>query len=214
MSSAASAGSARRAPRRTQEERSAETRARIVEAAARCVSERGFRGATMTAIAEQGGVTWGAMQHQFGDKEAILDAVLEHALGELESRIAKVGESAPDPALRVSRFAKAVPDLLAGESYRAFLEIQLNRSRDSESAPREPWEGHVAAVLERAWMAAFGDLGLPRRAVLESQRLVFMVLAGMATESMLFPRVDRSRQHLVTLRDTLLRIFDVSPSTD
>ena len=115
--------------RRTQEERSAETRARVVAAATGCVAELGFRGATMTAIAERAGVTWGAMQHQFGDKEAILDAVLEASLEELERRISDTGNGGATPAQRVTRFTRSVRELLAGQSYRAFLEIQLNRSR-------------------------------------------------------------------------------------
>lgn len=196
----------RRAPRRTQEERSAETRARVIEAATGCVAERGFRGATMTAIAERAGVTWGAMQHQFGDKEAILDAVMEDALVVLEGKIAQVGRSDADPALRVRRFASRVGELLRGRSYQAFLEIQLNRSRSGRDG--EDWTRHVAGVLDRTWTQAFGDLGLSRRALDDSKRFGFMVLAGIAVEAMLFPDLDQSRRHLATLQETLLRIFE------
>lgn len=203
---AAASGRSTRRVRRTQEERSAETRARVIDAATRCVAERGFRGATMTAIAERAGVTWGAMQHQFGDKESILDAVCEDALSVLEEKIAQVGSAAPDPALRVRRFATRVADLLHGRSYLAFLEIQLNRSRSGRAG--DDWTRHVAGILDRTWQEAFGDLGLPRRVLDDSKRFAFMVLAGIAIEGMLFPELDQSRRHLATLQETLLRIFE------
>jgi AcrR family transcriptional regulator len=196
-----------RTPRRTQEERSAETRARVIAAASECVVERGFRGATMTAIADRAGVTWGAMQHQFGDKDAILDAVMEEALLVFERDLSEVGRSAADAGQRVRRFVARAEELLRGRSYRAYLEIQLNRSRSGMPHDGEAWARHVAGVLDRSWEAAFGDLGLPRRALEESKRFGFMALAGMATERMLFPEVDRIRLQLASLRDVLLRIF-------
>lgn len=46
---------------RTQEERSLSTRAKILAAATESVAELGLRGATMSAIAERAGVSWGAI---------------------------------------------------------------------------------------------------------------------------------------------------------
>ena len=196
-----------RAGRRTQEERSAETRARVVAGAAECVVEKGFRGATMTAIAESAGVTWGAMQHQFGDKDAILDAVMEEALVLFEREISQVGSAPAVVDQRVRRFLARADELLRGRSYGAYLEIQLNRSRSDAPDQASNWARYVAGVLDRSWQAAFGDLGLPRRALEESKRFGFMALAGMATERMLFPEVDRIRPQLRSLGDALLRIF-------
>ncbi len=204
-------GRSARRRRRTQEERSAETRARVIRAATDSVVELGFRGATMTAISKRAGVTWGAIQHQFGDKDAILDAVLAESLSSLEAGFVEVGRGAPDPVLRVKRFTARAAELLRGRSYQAFIEIQLNRSRDGAASPDGAWGREVAGALDRAWEAAFGDLALPRRALDESKRFGFLVLAGLAVETMLFPGVDRSRQQLASLRDTLLRIFESPP---
>jgi AcrR family transcriptional regulator len=182
----------------------------VIEAATQCVAELGFRGATMTAIAERAGVTWGAIQHQFGDKDAILDAVLEQALSNFEEKISDVGNAPADPVQRAQRFTVRAGELLRGRSYQAFVEIQLNRSRAGDDrAERAEWGATVATALNRSWKAAFGDLGLSRRVLDESRRFVFMTLGGMAAESMLFPGADFSRQHLATLHDTLLRMLGV-----
>ena len=195
--------------RRTQEERSAETRSKVIRAAAECLAELGFKGATMSAIAERAGVTWGAMQHHFGDKNAILDAVLESALAELEAGLSDLDEVEPEIEKRVRAFIPKADALLRGPGYRAFVEIQLNRARDEAREPRAEatWSEQVAGALARVWKRAFGDLGIAPRKLQAARRFSFMVLSGIAAETMLFPGFDFSRQHLRILEENLLRML-------
>src|SRR4029450_5698931 len=53
------------ARRRTQEERSAATRARLLDATLECLAELGYARTTTTEIAERGGVSRGAQLHHF-----------------------------------------------------------------------------------------------------------------------------------------------------
>jgi AcrR family transcriptional regulator len=196
--------------RRTQEERSAETRARVIQGATECVAELGFAGATMSAISKRAGVTWGAIQHQFGDKDTILDAVLEASLAALEADLAETAASTDATVeARVKAFVDRAASQLRGPGYRAFVEIQLGRGRRRETANQgeASWGEHVAEALERSWRAGFGDLGLPARNVRVAGRFGFMVLSGIAAESMLFPDVDFSKQHLAILHETLIRLL-------
>jgi len=195
--------------RRTQVERSAATRARGIRAAADCLAEQGFKGATMSAIAERAGVTWGAIQHHFGDKNAILDAVLESALGELETGLADLAEVEPEIEKRVRAFIPKADALLRGPGYRAFVEIQLNRARDEARKQQADvtWSDQVAGALARVWKRAFGDLGIAPRRLQAARRFTFMVLSGIAAETMLFPGFDFSRQHLAMLEESLLRML-------
>jgi AcrR family transcriptional regulator len=205
---AAAPSRARGRTRRTQEERSAATRARVVEAATECVAERGFRGATMSAMAERAGVSWGAMQHQFGEKDAIFDAVLEHALLLLKEKLADLRQEFPDPAERVHAFVSRSRQLLRGPVYRAFVEIQVNRSRE-DGAPDRNWSRFVGQALSELWRDLFGDLQLPKRQLKDAQRFTFAVLSGISSETMLFPRVDFSSRHFEILEETLLRLLDL-----
>jgi len=195
--------------RRTQVERSAATRARVIRAAADCLADQGFKGATMSAIAERAGVTWGAIQHHFGDKNAILDAVLESALGELETGLADLAEVEPEIEKRVRAFIPKADALLRGPGYRAFVEIQLNRARDEARKQQADvtWSDQVAGALARVWKRAFGDLGIAPRRLQAARRFTFMVLSGIAAETMLFPGFDFSHQHLAMLEESLLRML-------
>jgi AcrR family transcriptional regulator len=199
----------RRKPRRRQEDRSAETRAKVIRAATDCVAELGFRGATMATIAERAGVTWGAIQHQFREKGAILDAVMEASLDDLEEQLAELREGEPIVSFRVQAFVRRARELVRGPSYRAFVEIQLNRARDEQrdGSAESRWSQHVADSLTRAWRRAFGDLGIPAARLLAGQRFAFMVLSGIAAEAILFPEVDFSKEHLSELEASLLRMY-------
>lgn len=62
---------------------------KIIEAARTIISEHGIQGATIRGIAEQAGVSTGAIYHYYDSKEAILYDVMDEGLGEIK-RIATV----------------------------------------------------------------------------------------------------------------------------
>src|SRR5436189_2608263 len=62
----------------------ASTRTRVIEAAVACILEEGFYRASSNQIARRAGVTWGVIQYHFGTREALLLAVHERGLDELE----------------------------------------------------------------------------------------------------------------------------------
>lgn len=57
--------------------RSEERRAEIVRAALEVIAERGYRGASLAAVAERVGLTQQGLLHHFPTKEALLVAVLK-----------------------------------------------------------------------------------------------------------------------------------------
>ena len=60
------------------------TRARLVDVAIACILDEGFYRASSDKIAKRAGVTWGVIQYHFGTREALLLAVHERALDELD----------------------------------------------------------------------------------------------------------------------------------
>lgn len=63
--------------RRTQDQRKAETRQRLLQAAGELIAERGVAGASVDALAEAADRTSGAIYAHFGDKEGLLVALLD-----------------------------------------------------------------------------------------------------------------------------------------
>src|SRR5580693_6559030 len=90
--------------RRTQADRSAATREALVAAGRRLFAETGFADVSTDAIVAAAGVTRGALYHQFADKPALFDAVLEAVEADIARRladeVAAAGVSDPVEALR------------------------------------------------------------------------------------------------------------------
>jgi AcrR family transcriptional regulator len=86
--------------RRTQEERSAATRAALVRAARELWGARGYAAVGTPEITKAAGVTRGALYHQFADKAALFAAVVEAVETDVTARIAEqvVASGAGDPA--------------------------------------------------------------------------------------------------------------------
>src|SRR5688500_19878772 len=63
--------------RRTQAERTAATRAALLDAAVECLAEVGYAGTTTTEVARRAGVSRGAQLHHFPTRTDLLAAALE-----------------------------------------------------------------------------------------------------------------------------------------
>jgi AcrR family transcriptional regulator len=90
--------------RRTQADRSAATRDALVAAARQLFAVQGFTEVPTDTIVAAAGVTRGALYHQFADKTALFEAVLEAVeadiAGRLADEVAAAGISDPVEALR------------------------------------------------------------------------------------------------------------------
>src|ERR1700739_4698659 len=64
--------------RRTQAERSAAMRTRLLDATVECLVSHGYSGTTTARVAEMAGVTRGAQVHHFRSKEDLVVAAIEH----------------------------------------------------------------------------------------------------------------------------------------
>ena len=65
-------------PRLTQDEKTAETRRRLLDAAIVCLVERGYANTTTSEIAERAGLSRGAQLYHFPKKEELLTGAVEH----------------------------------------------------------------------------------------------------------------------------------------
>jgi AcrR family transcriptional regulator len=90
--------------RRTQADRSAATRDALIAAARQLFAEQGFADVPTDAIVTAAGVTRGALYHQFADKTALFDAVVDAVEADIARRLAEAvaaaGISDPIEAMR------------------------------------------------------------------------------------------------------------------
>lgn len=130
----------------------AETRLKVFAAAVELIAEQGYTATTVDAIAERAGVAKGTVFYNFGSKEALFGALLEHSIGKLTDALAEsaVGESGLD-----ALDAVVLSQLRFFEEYGAFARVLLAEMwrtawQDAVARLREQALGVYAGVLRRA----------------------------------------------------------------
>src|SRR3954451_14084533 len=83
-------------PARTQEARKAETRGRLIAAAADLFARKGFHAVSAEAVADAADRTTGALYNHFGNKDGLLLALVEQWLDESAARISADVEGSGD----------------------------------------------------------------------------------------------------------------------
>ena len=68
-------------PRRTQAERRASAQNRVLQAATELVAEHGITGMTLAAVGDRAGFSRGIVNHHFGTRQALLEALTVHLQG-------------------------------------------------------------------------------------------------------------------------------------
>src|SRR5262245_50852222 len=187
--------------RRSQAERTAETRARIIEAVVACIDELGFPRATASEITRRAGVSWGAVQHHFGGKDGILAAVLEDSFQRFAVRIGDVSGAADSLEKRVSLFVDRAWEHFASPHFRSTFEILLGH------VPEDPaWQAAMFRAWNGVWMRPFGDVGLSRRRLAVVQHFTLALFCGLASLRVLEGPSARPREaELSLLKQTLER---------
>lgn len=202
--------------RRSQAERTADTRARIVEAVYESVCEVGLLRTTAVEVTRRAGLTWGAVQHHFGGKDGMLIAAIEDSFDRFAARLSPEPAGGVATAERVRRFVDGAWAHFSSREYRASFEILLGTlargDRAAVSADPSPpadtsrWRGEMFRAWDRVWKRFFHDSPLPRRRQLALEHYTISVLAGLASTLMLEGRgAVLARPELGFLQDTLAR---------
>lgn len=124
-------GVAGQAKRRTQAERSAAMRTRLLDATVECLVTYGYAGTTTQRVAELAGVTRGAQVHHFRSKEDLVVAAIEHlAEQRVQAAVRELGRvtSGPDT---VSMVLEYLWDSHQGPIFVATLELWVASRTDA-----------------------------------------------------------------------------------
>ncbi len=122
---------------RTQEERKADTRARLLDAAAGLFAERGIDAVSVDTVADAAGRTSGAVYAHFGSKQGLLMALLDEWAHSLLTVIAAEFELAATVEDRLRAVAANVVTNPSDQTRRLLLlerEMWLRATRDPEVA--------------------------------------------------------------------------------
>lgn len=118
--------------RRSQADRSATTRAKVLDAAREILCAQGYTGATMNVIRDAAGMSLGAIQHQFPTKAKLMAAVIEDVSARRIEMFADAIRRGRTPRESMENLIDANLELISRPESAAALEIHLARRNDPE----------------------------------------------------------------------------------
>ena len=190
--------------RRTQEERSAETRARLLEATIESLIEVGYANTTTTAVCERAGVSRGAQVHHFPKKQDLVVAAVAHLAAKHVPVLRERAAALPPDANgdRLGAVVDLVAETFGGPLFTAALELWVAARTDAElHRALIPFERGAGRGLVQLWREIAGDLAAHPRfdAVLE---LTMHLARGMALQKILRNDDGARRRVLAMWRET------------
>jgi len=197
--------------RRTQEERSAETRARLLDATIESLVEVGYASTTTTGVCERAGVSRGAQVHHFPRKQDLVVAAVAHLAAQhvpvLRARAAMLLAEPPADFDRLGAVIELVAETFGGRLFTAALELWVAARTDAE-LHREliPFERGVGRGLIQLWREIAGDLAMRPRfdSVLE---LTLHLARGMALQKILRSDDSGRRRALELWKDMVADVL-------
>jgi AcrR family transcriptional regulator len=176
----------------------------LVLAAYRQIAQRGFEGLRTRDVAAEVGVNIATLHYYFPTKEALISAVLQHAMDRFRTTLQPHGS----PATQLSNYLRATRNLMRSEpelgavmSELALRSVCDRATRKTLDGMYEVWHGTVRGLLRRA----VKEGGL--RPDVDSDQMAALVVATLSAISL--PQMGNSRRGDQALRE-LERLMESS----
>ena len=171
------------------QQRSEETRIKIMESAIKLFSTQGFNKASVDDICNEAGISKGAFYHHFKSKQELFLALLDGWLQAIDTAIeASKDKTAPETFMQMT---EAFPYIFetAGDGLPMFLEFSLQASRD-----KKIWDASIAPY--RRYHKYFTSLikkGVDEGSFVEvdpelASRMIVSTAMGLLLQSLLDPK--------------------------
>jgi AcrR family transcriptional regulator len=162
------------------------TRARVLRSAVNCILEEGYYQTSSNDIARRAGVTWGALQYQFGRRETLLLEVLRASWRELHEQIRSARITGATLEERLESLLELLATHYARPDHLAELQILLDLSHDPSTSDTavEAIALH-GAELNRLWQPLFEQVLGDAATDQETTRYVFLTARGYLTGNLI-----------------------------
>jgi AcrR family transcriptional regulator len=197
--------------RRTQAQRSAETRSRILATVVESIDAVGLARTTVQRIAQESCLSVGAVQHHFPARTDLLAAVLERSAENFAAQFEGVEVAEFELAARVRLFCRRAWRHYGSAAFRSTLVILSDAPTPSAEDPRGDAAVRQSAVRAgKVWNRLFGDLELPPHRSRAVRDYAFASLTGLAITNRLQPDRKAAGVQMGLLEVALLAVFEAA----
>jgi AcrR family transcriptional regulator len=199
-----------RQERKTQAERLAETRRKIIDATIACIDELGFHNTTIQNVSARAGVTVGGVQHHFTSKSDLLKGVLKDSFQSMAFDLNKVPIKGKSLRERVELFVDECWEHCNAPAFQASLQI-LRGMRNETPEELDKWmQVSLSSTVTQGrkfWLTMFNEIELPKSEHQKLLNFVFSSLNGIVSFARINQQPGRVRNDLQQLKDLLVLRF-------
>ena len=194
--------------RRPQAERSADMRAKLIQAAITCLYRTGYSATTVSSVADEAGVSRGAMTHQFPAKTDLMLAVVQSVFeddGAIHNRII----SEMEPVQWLLALPQTMWGVISRPSGIAVMEIMLASRSEPDLAAQLRTQQKIIDERSHQWSAerirAAGLEPVPEADAIHE--LYVAAVRGLALEAVFMNNADGVQRSLQVLTDMIRRLY-------
>lgn len=197
--------------RRTQVERSEETREKLLDAAIQVLVRRGYAGFRVAEVADVAGISRGGQLHHFRTKDALVAAALERLFASVrrntERKIGAIGSSGFEADHLLDDVVQDAREFFFSDNFVIALDMIMSSGKDAKLAETT----RAIAMSERsptedAWIARLEDAGLTPEAATDVLWLLWSVVRGLAARA-LVTQNEGQRERVIDLALQLTREY-------
>ena len=171
--------------RRTQAQRTAETRLRILKAAANLIRRRGYARFRTAEVANEAGISRGAQLHHFPTKDSLVVATLEYVFEQAQILSRRRATAVNQPRDLIEAVIEDAREFFFSEHFMVAIDIVLSTSTD-QAVRRQILDISRKArrPVEAAWTEALAASGVSASIAADIVALTLGVVRGMALRTL------------------------------
>lgn len=195
------------ARRRTQAERSEETRTRILKAAANLIRKRGYARFRTAEVAEEAGLSRGAQLHHFPTKDLLVVATLEYVFEQAQALSRRRASAVNRPRDLIEAVIEDAREFFFSEHFMVAIDIVLSTSTN-QSVRKQILDISRKArrPVETAWTGALAASGVPGQLASDIVALTLSLVRGMALRT-LWDNDPKWFDELFSLWRQMIKVF-------
>src|ERR1700756_1580754 len=171
--------------RRTQAERTAEPRLRILKAAANLIRRRGYARFRTAEVAAEAGLSRGAQLHHFPTKDSLVVATLEYVFEQAQILSRRRASAVNRPRDLIEAVIADAREFFFSEHFMVAIDIVLSTSTDQAVRKQILDISRKARrPVETAWTEALAASGVPPAVSADIVALTLSLVRGMALRTL------------------------------
>ena len=173
------------ARRRTQAERTEETRTRILKAASELIRRRGYARFRTADVAAEAGLSRGAQLHHFPTKDSLVVATLEYVFEQAQVQSRRRAAAVNRPRDLIEAVIEDAREFFFSEHFMVAIDIVLSTSTDQAVRKKILDISRKARrPVEAAWAEALAASNVPASIAADIVALTLGVVRGMALRTL------------------------------